>query len=184
LDDGDFAPGEFDLITIFHVLEHVPDPRAALARLSAWLRPGGHLYVEVPNAVTAVNSPSNLFHRAHLYYFAAEPLAALARSANLTPVLLDGAVRNASLTAVFVKGTSAGASDLQSLGSAHSAVVTANHQQTLRNYLLAGTTLANAVQRLLAKAAERSVERSGRRARETLDWLFESEAPWLVSAGA
>jgi hypothetical protein len=63
-------------------------------------------------------------------------------------------------------------------------VVTANHQQTLRNYLLAGTTLANAVQRLLAKAAERSVERSGRRARETLDWLFESEAPWLVSAGA
>lgn len=34
LDDNEFGAGEFDLITIFHVLEHVPDPAAALARLA------------------------------------------------------------------------------------------------------------------------------------------------------
>lgn len=69
LDDNEFAPDEFDLITIFHVLEHFRDPRGGLGRLAGWLRPGGHLYVEVPNALTEISSPSNLYHRAHLYYF-------------------------------------------------------------------------------------------------------------------
>jgi 2-polyprenyl-3-methyl-5-hydroxy-6-metoxy-1,4-benzoquinol methylase len=183
LDDNDFAPGEFDLITIFHVLEHVPDPRAALARLSGWLKPGGHLYVEVPNAVTAVSSPSNLYHRAHLFYFAAEPLAALAQGVGLTPVLLDGGAERANLTAVFVKGPPS-ESERRSLQSAHDGVVAANRQRTLPRYLLSRTTLANALPRLLVKAAESRVERSGRRARETLDWLFDSEAPRRAPAGA
>lgn len=41
---------EFDHITLAHVLEHVPDPPALLARLSHWLKPGGTLFVELPNA--------------------------------------------------------------------------------------------------------------------------------------
>ena len=41
---------EFDHITLAHVLEHVPDPIALLYRLFGWLKPGGTLYVEVPNA--------------------------------------------------------------------------------------------------------------------------------------
>ena len=40
----------FDHITLSHVLEHVPDPHALLARLFRWLRPGGTLFLEVPNA--------------------------------------------------------------------------------------------------------------------------------------
>lgn len=110
LDDASFAAGEFDLITIFHVLEHLRDPRAALTKLAGWLRPGGYLYVEVPNALTEVSSPLNLYHRAHLYYFAAEPLARLACTAGLAPVLLDGAASKANLTAVFCAPTAAQAS--------------------------------------------------------------------------
>ncbi len=41
---------EFDYITLAHVLEHVPDPVALLRRLFGWLKPGGALYVELPNA--------------------------------------------------------------------------------------------------------------------------------------
>ncbi len=40
---------EFDHITLAHVLEHVPDPLALLRRLLGWLKPGGTLYLEVPN---------------------------------------------------------------------------------------------------------------------------------------
>ncbi len=36
-------------ITLWHVLEHVEDPGAALARLHSWLRPGGTLLVGVPD---------------------------------------------------------------------------------------------------------------------------------------
>ena len=41
---------EFDHITLGHVIEHVPEPDALLQRLFRWLRPGGSLFVEVPNA--------------------------------------------------------------------------------------------------------------------------------------
>lgn len=41
---------EFDYITLAHVLEHVPDPRALLRRLFGWLKPGGGLYIELPSA--------------------------------------------------------------------------------------------------------------------------------------
>jgi SAM-dependent methyltransferase len=39
----------FDAITLVDVLEHIPDPRRALGRAAAWLRPGGALAVKVPN---------------------------------------------------------------------------------------------------------------------------------------
>jgi SAM-dependent methyltransferase len=49
LADSDWQ-NEFDHITLAHVLEHVPDPQALLRRLFGWLKPGGTLYLEVPNA--------------------------------------------------------------------------------------------------------------------------------------
>lgn len=45
-----FAPGRYDVVTAFHVLEHVPDPVAVARRMLHWLAPGGLLIVEVPNA--------------------------------------------------------------------------------------------------------------------------------------
>ena len=42
------ATGEFDVVTSFDVLEHVPDLDAALARLRAALRPGGAVILAVP----------------------------------------------------------------------------------------------------------------------------------------
>jgi SAM-dependent methyltransferase len=45
-----FAAGEFDVVTSFHVLEHVPDPVAAVRRMLEWLDRDGLLVLEVPNA--------------------------------------------------------------------------------------------------------------------------------------
>jgi SAM-dependent methyltransferase len=38
-----------DLATMFHVIEHVDDPAAVVARSAEWLAPGGVLAVETPN---------------------------------------------------------------------------------------------------------------------------------------
>jgi 2-polyprenyl-3-methyl-5-hydroxy-6-metoxy-1,4-benzoquinol methylase len=41
--------GSLDVITLFHVLEHLPDLQTTLAQLHRKLRPGGLLVIEVPN---------------------------------------------------------------------------------------------------------------------------------------
>jgi SAM-dependent methyltransferase len=42
------APRSLDLITMFHVIEHVEDPVAVLKRLGEWLSPEGILALETP----------------------------------------------------------------------------------------------------------------------------------------
>jgi 2-polyprenyl-3-methyl-5-hydroxy-6-metoxy-1,4-benzoquinol methylase len=49
VEQAGFEPQSFDLVTMFHVLEHLTDPRHTLEHLWALLRPGGFLVVEVPN---------------------------------------------------------------------------------------------------------------------------------------
>jgi SAM-dependent methyltransferase len=44
------APGSCAAITMFHVLEHLHDPRTYLAAARALLKPGGRLIAQVPNA--------------------------------------------------------------------------------------------------------------------------------------
>jgi 2-polyprenyl-3-methyl-5-hydroxy-6-metoxy-1,4-benzoquinol methylase len=47
----DYEPREtFDAIVLGHVLEHVLDPIAVVARAKSWLRPDGCLLASVPNA--------------------------------------------------------------------------------------------------------------------------------------
>jgi SAM-dependent methyltransferase len=46
--EAGFEPGSFDVVTLWHVLEHVPDPGALLRHARALLAPGGLLGVGVP----------------------------------------------------------------------------------------------------------------------------------------
>ena len=49
IEDAEVAPGSVDVISLWHVLEHLDDPAAALRRVHGWLKPGGVLLVGVPN---------------------------------------------------------------------------------------------------------------------------------------
>jgi SAM-dependent methyltransferase len=53
IEEMDIAPGSFDNITLFHVLEHVPDPRHLIHLCCDLLRPRGILAIAVPNDVLA-----------------------------------------------------------------------------------------------------------------------------------
>jgi SAM-dependent methyltransferase len=81
-----FAAARFDVVTAFHVLEHVPDPVAMLRRMLEWLAPGGLLIVEVPNAgglgaACFGRAWSGLELPRHLVHFTPETLARAVRMA-------------------------------------------------------------------------------------------------------
>ncbi len=70
--------GKYDIITIFHVLEHLPSPIRAFEKLHQLLNNQGVLFVEVPWIETNDASPSNIFFKAHIFYFSAEALVSCA----------------------------------------------------------------------------------------------------------
>ncbi|MBI4872214.1 MAG: class I SAM-dependent methyltransferase [Candidatus Riflebacteria bacterium] len=49
LDDPGLEVGSMDVVTMTHVLEHMPAPAGVVRRCSALLRPGGRLGIAVPN---------------------------------------------------------------------------------------------------------------------------------------
>jgi SAM-dependent methyltransferase len=87
LEDADIAPATFDAITLWDVLEHVPHPVAFTAACSRLLRPGGHLFVNVPDLDSI--QARILGHRwplllaEHLNYFTRDSLRLCAQRSNL-----------------------------------------------------------------------------------------------------
>lgn len=49
VEDIKFPPNSFDIVTMFHVLEHFQDPSGVLKKIYLWLKPCGLLVIEVPN---------------------------------------------------------------------------------------------------------------------------------------
>jgi SAM-dependent methyltransferase len=49
VNDAGFAAASFDLVTLFHVIEHTADPRGTLDEVRRILQPRGRLLVQVPN---------------------------------------------------------------------------------------------------------------------------------------
>ena len=70
--------GQFRVITMFHVLEHIPNPVATFEKLWGLLIDEGYLFIEVPNIETNDASPHNIYFKAHIHYFSEATLISAA----------------------------------------------------------------------------------------------------------
>lgn len=73
-------PGPFDLVICEQVLEHVPDPLAAVRTLRRMCKPDGHVYVSTPFLVRLHAWPGDYWR------FTPDGMALLLRSQGLEPV--------------------------------------------------------------------------------------------------
>jgi len=81
----------FDVVSAFHVLEHLPDSRSFLRTLARWARPGGAVVVEVPNWRSVQRRRLrqdwlNLRPGEHLVHFTPQTLAATLRASGIEPL--------------------------------------------------------------------------------------------------
>lgn len=86
LDDCDLEPASFDLITFWDVIEHIPDPVAALRSARRLLAPGGKLLIETQNVDSLAarllgKRWQHYKHAEHIYHFQPRTLAEVLRRA-------------------------------------------------------------------------------------------------------
>lgn len=86
LQDVNLPLGEYDIATAHHVFEHLEDPTASLKRVRNWVRPGGHVLIEVPNVEARYHAPHNRFHIGHLHNFNPYTLEGIGRKIGLEVV--------------------------------------------------------------------------------------------------
>jgi SAM-dependent methyltransferase len=82
-DTIDEAPGQYDLIAMSHVLEHFNHPLEGLKPITAKIKPGGLLFVDVPNYRSLPGYGTGLHHP---ICFDAASLAWTLRAAGLEPL--------------------------------------------------------------------------------------------------
>lgn len=108
------APGSFDLVTMFDVIEHVPDPTADIAAVWRLLKPGGWFVLSTPNIdglfprlslplARALNHWPHPEPPHHLYQFSVRTLAAMLEKAGFLP----GAVSHTHIPLSYTFGSPA-----------------------------------------------------------------------------
>lgn len=90
--------GKYDLVTSFHVIEHLRDPISYLSRILRLIAPGGALMIEVPNVDDELNKqiPEYADHQwqiCHLSYFDRPRLDIALRQAGAVDFTIAGVQR-------------------------------------------------------------------------------------------
>ena len=172
LQDAQFAENSFDVITIWHVLEHTEDPLQVLSKLGSWLKPNGTLVVEVPNIEAVCQSPKSTFHDAHLFNFNLASLSKMAERAGLSTKQHLLSADGGNLTVFFNKANSAAeAADWHVPGNAETIKQIVLKHTNFRHYISL-TPYCRTIGRLFRNIDEFKATRHSKDHKSLLDTLY------------
>ncbi|MBL9113782.1 MAG: class I SAM-dependent methyltransferase [Verrucomicrobiaceae bacterium] len=106
---AEVEPLSMDVVTSFHVLEHLLDPVEALSIFSRWLKDDGQILIEVPNVFSRCQWPQSRYHRGHLQHFSASTLSLAGHLAGLVAVDSFTSEDGGNVMVVFRKAPDAAA---------------------------------------------------------------------------
>lgn len=162
LEDCEFQPGQFDMIRLSHVLEHMRDPVASLSTLRGWLAPAGVIYIEVPDIErdAANKLRGRLFHYGHIYNFNPVTLRQVAAQAGLVELPQTKGRSAGTCGAFFTTGAGGliGAGDLSRNAARMSAAIDGHYARRLP-VPEEGSAFSRLFRTLAARAKEASAGR-------------------------
>ena len=169
VDAATVSEASLDLVTMFHALEHVPDPRAVLNAARGWLRRGGRLVVEVPNIAALVQAPSHQYHFAHLHHFTGSTLGALGEAAGLRLVDTRYTDDRGNVLCVFERGDDVDRPPIGLEGEAARTLAALSSHTRIGHYL-SPVPFARAMGRLRRRRAENRLLHRIRTVEDALRW--------------
>jgi 2-polyprenyl-3-methyl-5-hydroxy-6-metoxy-1,4-benzoquinol methylase len=171
--DVAFPPGSFDVITMYHALEHVENPSGILDTLRTWLTEDGLLVIEVPNVEARCIAPAHRFHFAHFYNFNRETLEALGRKTGYDVVHTSTSPDAGNLITVF-RRVPAGR-PVTGLDGNFARITGRLAAQTSATYYLSPAPYVGAVGRLRAYVTDTSAAQGAATAKDVIDRLLDRE---------
>lgn len=109
---ADGIQGQYDVIILNHVFEHLLDPLGTLEKIKTHLNPDGIVYIAVPNFL---NFPLNDLQNAHVYYFDPRTFAHYCVKAGLL-CIAQGPAEKYHMFGIFRSTSVAGHSSLEGHG--------------------------------------------------------------------
>lgn len=102
LEGAPFSSSQFDYVHLSHVVEHFFNPHQSMRRVHEVLKPGGNIYVEVPNAAGVGAEISGEFWYGwdaprHLFMFTPETLMKLLHSVGFTVLNMSTIICDTSM---------------------------------------------------------------------------------------
>lgn len=87
LEEVDFKPAEFDVVSMQHVIEHFFNPLDSMIKIVNWIKPGGIIYIETPDIGSKIARKEgadweHIKLPEHLFYFSEKTLQYLFRALN------------------------------------------------------------------------------------------------------
>ena len=156
---------KFDVITMFHVMEHIPNPVKTFKKLYDLLNENGVLFIEVPNIETYGQSPDNTFFKAHIHYFNGATLTACASQYFDVAVLDD----SGNLRILFKKKDNISEFELPTKKQVNNSTSIINSKGWF-NYIFAGKGYLKAIDRIIIILNDRKLPKIT--AKKTLDKII------------